>query len=340
MESTVRTAYDKGYNVITLTDGTACNSQAEQEAAVEHRFKMFSAPLTCKEAIYVLKGSTSLDSNRISSQEDDDLSLSLESEPEPESQGSIEEFAKSVLESQNKNSDENNGLSLTIKEARQDINQQYVTSQVFIAPVGDWTKRIAKEITDQDQLRSCWVRGPYASPYTIATNFNHLVLVASGIGITPALGVMGQFPGATRTKVVIWLTRSAEMLKFFAPLLKDAHMSFIFYTGKNYLFSERELAKIRSYGNIYIDQQRPKSLTSVIESIIVTYENRAQIPRFSIRKSSALDIINQATIDVLEEEKLKAWCVLYCGGSVKIQGDLREYAKKVGIGFDSEKFDW
>ena len=233
VESTMRTAYDKGYNVITLTDGTACNSQAEHLAATEVTFKMFSTPMTCKQAADILKGTMPKNLDNILSQHDASIrSLqsnpesirSLKSHPEPESQGSISEFAKKVMDNDTSDYGEMGSL-LTMEEARKDINEQYETTQVFIAPGGDWTKRVAKEITDHDQLRSCWVRGPYSSPYAIASHFNHLILVASGIGITPALGVMGQFPGVTRTKFLIWSTRSPEMLKFFAPLLRDAHVA-------------------------------------------------------------------------------------------------------------------
>merc|ERR1711908_21742 len=110
-------------------------------------------------------------------------------------------------------------------------------TQVFISPSGDWTELVSREVKDKNQLRSCWVRGPYASPYTIASNFNHLVLVASGIGITPALGVMGQFPGYSRSKFLVWTTRCPYMLKYFAPLLNDAHIAAVYYTGKDYEFT-------------------------------------------------------------------------------------------------------
>ncbi len=45
VESTMRTGYEKGYGVITLTDCTAAMSQAEQDFAVTHNFPMFSWPL-------------------------------------------------------------------------------------------------------------------------------------------------------------------------------------------------------------------------------------------------------------------------------------------------------
>ncbi|MGD1067482.1 MAG: cysteine hydrolase [Vulcanimicrobiaceae bacterium] len=45
VESTMRTAYEKGYNVYTLTDCTATVSEDEQRLAVEKNYPMFSRPV-------------------------------------------------------------------------------------------------------------------------------------------------------------------------------------------------------------------------------------------------------------------------------------------------------
>lgn len=46
VESTMRTAYEKGYNVITLTDCCATLSQEEHDNALAKDFPMFSQPMT------------------------------------------------------------------------------------------------------------------------------------------------------------------------------------------------------------------------------------------------------------------------------------------------------
>lgn len=56
VESTMRTAYEKGYNVITLKDCTATLSDEEQRAAVEKNYPMFSRPLKHDEFIEQLGG--------------------------------------------------------------------------------------------------------------------------------------------------------------------------------------------------------------------------------------------------------------------------------------------
>jgi nicotinamidase-related amidase len=46
VESTMRTGYEKGFDVVTLTDCTATVSEAAQTAATEMTYPMFSRPMT------------------------------------------------------------------------------------------------------------------------------------------------------------------------------------------------------------------------------------------------------------------------------------------------------
>jgi nicotinamidase-related amidase len=57
VESTMRTAYEKGYDVITLTDCTAATSDEEQRIAVARDYPMFSRPMTGSEFTAALTGS-------------------------------------------------------------------------------------------------------------------------------------------------------------------------------------------------------------------------------------------------------------------------------------------
>lgn len=56
VESTMRTAYEKGYNVITLTDCTATVSEDEQRSAVEKNYPMFSRPVDHEQFLDTLAG--------------------------------------------------------------------------------------------------------------------------------------------------------------------------------------------------------------------------------------------------------------------------------------------
>jgi nicotinamidase-related amidase len=56
VESTMRTAYEKGYDVITLTDCTAATSAEEQKAATAQDYPMFSQPMTSDQVVGALQG--------------------------------------------------------------------------------------------------------------------------------------------------------------------------------------------------------------------------------------------------------------------------------------------
>jgi nicotinamidase-related amidase len=49
VESTMRSAYEKGFNVFTLTDCVAATSQAEHDNAIAYDYPMFSHPVTSTE---------------------------------------------------------------------------------------------------------------------------------------------------------------------------------------------------------------------------------------------------------------------------------------------------
>lgn len=54
VESTMRSAYEKGYRVFTLKDCTAATSVEAHEATLQHNFGMFSVPTTSDEIMNAL----------------------------------------------------------------------------------------------------------------------------------------------------------------------------------------------------------------------------------------------------------------------------------------------
>merc|ERR1712178_256240 len=55
VESTMRTAFEKGFNVITLSDCTAATSMEGQKAAVEGTYGMFSTPMLAADFVTKLE---------------------------------------------------------------------------------------------------------------------------------------------------------------------------------------------------------------------------------------------------------------------------------------------
>ena len=64
VESTMRSAYEKGYDVVTLTDCVAATSQAEHDNAIAYDYPMFSRPMTSKEFTGTLHGEDATESSR------------------------------------------------------------------------------------------------------------------------------------------------------------------------------------------------------------------------------------------------------------------------------------
>ena len=60
VESTMRTAYEKGYDVITLTDCTAATSDEEQRVATARDYPMFSQPMTSDQVVEALKAAAAV----------------------------------------------------------------------------------------------------------------------------------------------------------------------------------------------------------------------------------------------------------------------------------------
>jgi ureidoacrylate peracid hydrolase len=56
VESTMRTGYERGYDVVTLTDCTAALSEEEQRLAVEKNYPMFSRPVKHEQFLEALLG--------------------------------------------------------------------------------------------------------------------------------------------------------------------------------------------------------------------------------------------------------------------------------------------
>ena len=185
------------------------------------------------------------------------------------------------------------------------------------------------------------------SPFSIASDFSQLVLFASGIGITPSLGVLGRYRGnrfgGFRVKFLVWATRSAAMLKFFAPLLSDAQVATVYYTGKPRL-TDAEKKAIEAHGmvdgvqKIFVHQRRP-NLVEVFARTIKAFEGVAEAT--SARGDSARGGFSPVrSVEEIDPALRATWAGLYCGGSKKIENMLETAAKEWGVGWQAELFDW
>lgn len=146
---------------------------------------------------------------------------------------------------------------------------------IYVQRGGDWTEKV-HDILQRDTVRPAWVAGPFASPYSNANNYDNQILVASGIGITPALDVM-RAQKAKRRVNLIWACRDRHLIMFFVR-----HVAFdqdgwnlIFYSGKDELPEEDKefLSKV----NVCLVKGRPK-LSKVIPNIVHGIESGRGLP--------------------------------------------------------------
>lgn len=66
---------------------------------------------------------------------------------------------------------------------------------------GDWTKALHDKVK-VPTTRPVFIAGPFGSPYATANKYDNLILVASGIGITPALSIIAAHKEAKRVNLI------------------------------------------------------------------------------------------------------------------------------------------
>ena len=147
--------------------------------------------------------------------------------------------------------------------------------QVFMLKAGDWTSSV-HEVLQRDTRRPVWVQGPFHSPYRNAEEYDNQILVASGIGITPALSVLHAHKDSRRTNL-IWSTRDPAMLEFFLEhaYLDHKGWNLIFYTGDPSLLSNTIEDLLGT--NLCLVRSRP-DLRKVITNIIYGVESKDGLP--------------------------------------------------------------
>ena len=85
-------------------------------------------------------------------------------------------------------------------------------SSLCMAALGDWTKALHAKLS-KPTCRPGWVYGPFPSPFSSGGNFDNLIAVATGIGITPALSAVTAL-GESRRVNLIWMCRDPDLVEY------------------------------------------------------------------------------------------------------------------------------
>merc|ERR1712224_91460 len=140
-------------------------------------------------------------------------------------------------------------------------------SCVVIAQVGEWTRALRTEV-ERETRRPTWIQGPFLSPFSTSVEYDNLLLVATGIGITPCIGLINKMK-EDRCINLIWMCRDASLVEFILNSVEfdDDAVSLIYYTGKRKLNISKELPE-----TVYVFNQRP-NLRNAITNIVDAIEN-------------------------------------------------------------------
>ncbi|KAH8072411.1 oxidoreductase [Aureococcus anophagefferens] len=217
-------------------------------------------------------------------------------------------------------------------------------------------------------------------PYATASNFDNLVLVASGIGITPAINILAAAK-ETRRCNLLWMCRDASLVEFYLSAVEfdDDGYTVVYYTGKRELCVDTSRLPAR----VLVFAKRP-NLPRAIQGLIHAIETGTGLPEDAVQASeeakarasdahrrqsepgdapmdrfaaashessknsvSAADIFGEAGVDVDREAffdacgaRLSRWEILDCGGAQPVVDALTKFSREFFISFRKEKFDW
>jgi hypothetical protein len=191
----------------------------------------------------------------------------------------------------------------TSNQQRDGAQQASSYSQVFISPAGDWTRKLSDSVREWSEngswITPCWVQGPFLSPFSQTVSFGHLMLVASGIGISAAMLVVQQMVSneVGREVYLVWMSRSLEQLSYKLPTLVRCTACLVFYTGKDEIPPELQAA-IDEHPNVAFYRGRPlleKIIAWIISkrSVSVMRALHQQKPK---RRNSVMDTVRRATM--------------------------------------------
>ena len=128
-------------------------------------------------------------------------------------------------------------------------------SSVCIATKRDWSKNLHAQLATPSH-RPGWVYGPFPSPFSTAVDYDNLIAIATGIGITPSISALISL-SEVRVVNLIWMCRDADLIEFYMrdeTIFDEKAWTFIFYTGKRKLLLDQKPKSRR----IMIIHGRPK----------------------------------------------------------------------------------
>eukprot|EP01050_Picozoa_sp_SAG11_P015526 SAG11_NODE_2022_length_3911_cov_2.647954_2_plen_742_part_00 len=167
-------------------------------------------------------------------------------------------------------------------------------SCVCIVAGGDWTRRLHDSLATPT-TRPVWISGPFISPYQGASEHDNLMLVATGVGITPALSCLEHHRNHRKVSL-LWMCRDPSLVEFFLDVFTfdDEGFTLIFYTGKTSLQLPKNISP-----HVYILPGRP-NIQQVIGSVVQSVDEDVPLSSDLLQQSMAFMVKHLAEIGELE----------------------------------------
>eukprot|EP00640_Fibrocapsa_japonica_P000100 CAMPEP_0113936046 /NCGR_PEP_ID=MMETSP1339-20121228/3042_1 /TAXON_ID=94617 /ORGANISM="Fibrocapsa japonica" /LENGTH=543 /DNA_ID=CAMNT_0000938383 /DNA_START=238 /DNA_END=1870 /DNA_ORIENTATION=- /assembly_acc=CAM_ASM_000762 len=142
---------------------------------------------------------------------------------------------------------------------------------IFIYKAGNWSKALHNSLRVNTTC-PVWLQGPFHSPFGSAVEYDNQILVATGIGITPAICTINALK-ADKKISLIWMTHEPELVEFYLErhALSNDSFNIICYTGKRLNKRKLNPAIVANAGNVKILEGRV-DLHELIPKIVCNLE--------------------------------------------------------------------
>ncbi|EUC59854.1 ferric-chelate reductase, putative [Rhizoctonia solani AG-3 Rhs1AP] len=174
---------------------------------------------------------------------------------------------------------------------------------IFVKPYAGTTRKLLKHLSEKGTAHiPVSLEGPYGQVQPLHL-FERIVLVAGGIGITPAIAYARDLPSRGRSVTLVWATRDSGLIQAVRPILPTSIETRIYYTGTGDRMTDE------------VPSLRPNVMQLVQEEIMAEQEGRTAF--FVCGPAQMVDQVRAACVD--------------CVGD-KVSADK--------IGFYEESFSW
>lgn len=194
--------------------------------------------------------------------------------------------------------------------------------EVTIRCLGDWTKKfkqcLSENVKNEQEFPLIQVDGVFGSPIDTIMDYNSVILIASGIGITPYISMIRYIIENSKIKNynlkkidLIWINKKIEYFEWFNKELNFIDKNNSILTVNLYMHVTEKITDKKRLE--YLSSKEMNFLNYIYKTDIQVYYGRPDIDSFINRYSK-------------NNDNLKTGC--FVCGSKKLEIDVKESCKK------------